>query len=55
MLYKGYVKTKNKQCTEALKGRTSFRTYDEVKDLPEYAGVLDTNTMFIDIDDSEQA
>ena len=54
-LYKGYVKTKNKQCTEALKGRTSFRTYDEVKDLPEYAGVLDTNTMFIDIDDSEQA
>lgn len=55
MLYKGYVKTKNKQCTEALKGRTSFRTYDEVKDLPEYAGVLDTNTMFIDIDDAEQA
>ncbi len=55
MLYKGYVKTRNKQCTEALKGRTSFRTYDEVKDLPEYAGVLDTNTMFIDIDDAEQA
>lgn len=54
-LYKGYVETKNKQCIEKFKGRTDFKTYEQVKNLPEFAGVLATDTMFIDIDDAEQS
>ena len=54
-LYKGYLKTKNKQAAETFKGRTDFRTLDEVRQLPEYAGVLEKETMFIDIDDPEQS
>lgn len=54
-LYKGYVETKNKQCIEKFKGRTDFKTYEQVKNLPEFAGILATDTMFIDIDDSKQA
>lgn len=55
MLYKGFVETKNKQCIEKFKGRTDFKTYEQVKNLPEYAGILATNTIFVDIDDLEQA
>ena len=53
--FKGYVKTKDKKCTEKFKNRTDFKTYDEVKDLPEFAGILADNIILIDIDDSEQA
>lgn len=55
VLYKGYIKTKNKQAAERFKDRTDFKTLDEVQSLPEYAGILEKDTMFIDIDDSEQA
>ena len=54
-LYKGYIKTKNKQAAEKFKDRTDFKTLDEVCSLPEYAGILAKNTMFIDIDDSVQS
>lgn len=53
--FKGYVKTKDKKCTEKFKNRTDFKTYDEVKGLPEFAGILADNTILIDIDDAEQA
>lgn len=55
MLYKGYVETKGKQSLEKFKGRTQFKTYDEVKDLPGFGGVLADDTILIDIDDAEQA
>lgn len=55
MLYKGYVEVKDKQCIEKYKNRTDFKTYEQVKSLPEFAGVLATDTMFIDIDDGKQA
>ena len=54
-LYKGYVETKNKKCVEKFKDRTDFKTLDDVKSLPEYAGILAEDAMFIDIDDSAQA
>lgn len=54
-LYKGYVETKNKKCVERFKGRTDFKTLDDVRNLPEYAGILSENTIFVDIDDSAQA
>lgn len=52
-LFKGYVKTKDKKCTESFKGRTDLKTLDQVKDLPEYAGILGEETVLIDIDDGE--
>ena len=56
-LYKGYVPTKNKQSTMKFKGKASkdLMTLDQVKDLPEYAGVLNDNTILIDVDDADQA
>ena len=55
MLYKGYIKSKGKAAIEPFKDRTKFRTYDEVKDLPGFAGVLAEDTILIDIDDTEQS
>lgn len=54
-LYKGYVATKGKQCLEKLKGRTDWKTLDEVKNLNGYGGILADDTILIDIDDSEQS
>lgn len=56
-LFKGYVKTKDKKCTEKFKNvpASDLHTYDEVKNLPEYAGILGQNTVLIDIDDKEQS
>jgi putative DNA primase/helicase len=55
MLYKGYIKTKGKVAGENFKGKTTFKTYDEVKSLNGFAGVLADDTILIDIDDSEQS
>jgi len=55
MLYKGYVEVRDKKCIEKFKGRTDFKTYEQVKNLHEFAGILAEDTMFIDIDDGEQA
>lgn len=54
-LYKGFIKTKGKTAIEAFKDRNKFRTYEEVKDLDGFAGVLADDTILIDIDDSEQS
>lgn len=53
--FKGYVKTKDKKCMEKFKNRNDFKSYEEVKDLPEFAGILADNTILVDIDDGEQA
>lgn len=50
--YRGYVPTKNKKSTMKFKN-TDILTYDDVKDLPEYAGVLNDDTVLIDIDDKD--
>ncbi len=55
MFFKGYVETKDKKCIEKFKNRTDFKTYRQVKSLPEFAGILDTDTILIDIDDFEQS
>ncbi len=54
-LFKGYVKTKNKKCMEKFKDRTDLKSYEQVKDLPEYAGILAEDVILIDIDDKEQS
>ena len=54
-MFKGYVPTKNKKCTMTFKdkGSDDLLTLDQVKSYPEYAGVLDNDTVLIDVDDLE--
>lgn len=54
-LYKGFIETKGKASIEKLKNRTKWKTYDEVKNLNGFGGVLSDDTILIDIDDSEQS
>ena len=54
-LFKGYVETKDKKCIEKFKNRKDFKSYDEVKNLSEYAGILSEDTVLIDVDDLEQS
>ena len=56
-LFRAYVPTKKKKCTMQFKGVPSSQlmTYDEVKDLDEYAGILADDVILIDIDDKEQS
>lgn len=55
MLYKGYVECKGKASIEKLKNRIKWKTYDEVKNLNGFGGVLADDTVLIDIDDPDQA
>lgn len=55
MFFKGYVETKNKKCMEKFKGRTDFKNYKQVQSLPEFAGILATDTILIDIDDFDES
>lgn len=53
--FKGYVMTKDKKCIEKFKDRTDFKTFEQVQSLPEYAGILASDAILIDIDDMEQS
>ena len=53
MFFKGYVETKDKKCIEKFKGRTDFKTLEQVQSLPEYAGILGDETILVDIDEFE--
>lgn len=55
-LHKGYVPTRDKACLMTFKGKGSkeLLTYDEAKRLPEFAGILNDNTVLIDVDDEKQ-
>ena len=55
MFFKGYVETKDKKCIEKFKGRTDFKSYEQVKSLPEFAGILNTDTILIDVDEFESS
>lgn len=55
MFFKGYVETKDKKCIERFKNRTDFKTYDQVKVLPEFAGILARDTILIDVDDFDES
>lgn len=54
-LFRGYVECKNKKSVEKFKGRTDFKTYEQVKLLPEFAGVLADKTILVDVDDFDQS
>ena len=55
VFFRGYVKTKNKHCMEKYKDRTKLPTLEERRDCEEYAGILATNTILVDVDDAEQS
>lgn len=56
-LFKGFVPTKDKKCLIPFKDKTSdqLMTYDQIKDLPEFAGILADDVILVDIDVHEQA
>lgn len=56
-LFRGYVPTKNKKCLMTFKNKSTseLKTYEEVKDLPEYAGILADDIILVDVDDLEQS
>ena len=54
-LFKGYIETNEKRAAEKFKNRTEFKTYDQVKELSEFAGILSEDTILIDIDDKKQS
>ena len=55
-LFRGFVPTKNKKCTMPFKGVPSSQlmSYDDVKDLQEYAGILADDVIMIDIEVKEE-
>lgn len=57
VFHKGFLPTKNKKCIKPFKGKAAdeLMTYEQVKHLPEFAGILSEDTVLIDIDDMEQS
>ena len=56
-LFKGYVPTKDKKCLMPFKDKLSseLKTFEEVKDLDEYAGILEDDVILVDVDDMKQS
>ena len=56
-LFKGYVTTKDKKCTMPFKGKGSedLLTLREASQHEEYAGILNDNTVLVDVDDYDQS
>ena len=52
-LFKGYVPTRDKKCLTTFKNKSSDELYTlkDVSGMPEFAGVLNDDTVLIDIDD----
>ena len=47
-LYKGFVRTKDKNCIDKFKNGAKLRTFDEVKNLHEYAGILADDVVLVE-------
>lgn len=54
-LYKGYVETNGKSSIDKFKNGEKLKTLEEAQKLKSYGGVLNTNTILIDVDDEEQS
>lgn len=54
-LFKGYVRTKNKKCTQKFANGEPLLTLEEAQNCDEYAGILEKDTILIDVDDHEQS
>lgn len=54
-LYKGYIPTKDKVPQAKFKDGKNLLDFEQVKNLPEYAGVLADDVILIDVDDGDQS
>ncbi|RRG37720.1 DNA primase [Clostridioides difficile] len=54
-MFKGYIITNNKKAAEKFKNVKKLKTYEQIKNLPEFAGVLAEETVLVDIDDFESS
>lgn len=56
-LFKGYVSTKNKKCTMPFKGKSSdeLLSLRDARKLDEFAGILNDNTVLVDVDDYDMS
>lgn len=54
-LFKGFIETQGKRSIEKFKGRTDFKTYEQVQSLPEFAGVLGDGIILVDLDDFDES
>lgn len=55
LLFKGYIETHGKKAIAPFKNGQNLKTYEQIRRLPEYAGVLADNVILVDVDDMEQA
>lgn len=55
MWFRGFIRTENKKALERFKNKSDLKQYNDVKDLPEFAGILAQDTVLIDVDDKEQS
>lgn len=56
-LFRGFVPTKDKKCLMPFKNKPpdELKSFKEVENLSEYAGILDDSVILIDVDDHEQS
>lgn len=54
-LFKGYIATDGKKAIEKFKNVSDFKSYREVYQLDSFAGILNDQTILIDIDDEQQS
>ena len=54
-MFRGYVRTKNKQCIEKFKDREGFMTREDAETYDEFAGILARDVILVDIDDFDQS
>lgn len=54
-LFKGYIATDGKKAIEKFKNVNDFKSYREVYQLDSFAGILNDQTILIDIDDEQQS
>lgn len=54
-LFRGYVVTKSKKCLQKFANGEKLLTLEQAQQFEEYAGILNTETILIDIDDHAQS
>ena len=54
-LFRTYVKTRNKRCTQKFKDRNDLMTLNQARELDEFAGIIKEDVVLVDFDDETQA
>lgn len=54
-LYRGFVPTRNKKCTQKFKDRSDLLTLEQARELDEFAGILANDIVLVDFDDETHA